>query len=83
MVSVRQKLSKKIGNKHKLLLKKVEKRANFGLFVNFTDFRQAKNKFEHKKNTLQSSRKNWPDPELTLSHVSNITGIRYFLTPVT
>ena len=49
------------------------KRASFRLLGNFTDFGQKKNKFEHQKNKLQSSRNNWSNPELTPSHV-NITG---------
>ena len=53
--------------------KKAEKRASFGLIVNFPDFGQVKNKFEHQKNKLESSRNNWSDPERTPSHV-NITG---------
>ena len=63
---MRQKLSKKIGNKHKL--------ANLELFVNIKDFEQVKNKFKHQNKKLQSSTNNRPDPELTLSHVSNIVG---------
>ena len=44
------------------------------LFVNIKDFGQVKNKFEHQNKKLHSSTNNWPDPELTLQHVSNIAG---------
>ena len=43
-----------------------------------------KNKIKHQKKKLQSSTNNWPDPELTLSHVSNIAGWSFMiLTAVT